>query len=300
MGPFGCWVNALEDAPGHRPNYRDGVSDFAPWGTADAAAHIRVPEASDDKYSRGVLGVITGSDMYPGAAVLGVGAALHTGVGMVRYLGGERVSTFVLQRRPEAVTADGRVQAWLIGSGTDATQQEPHAVAAADKAILQDVPIVLDGGALERVHDVTGPTIITPHHGELARVLGVERSEIADDPGSWARRAAEELGVTVLLKGHHTTVVGPGIDLVVSGAPAWLATAGAGDALGGILGALVASHADGIAADERELARLGATASFIHGRAAERASQGGPFTITDLIEAVPAVVAEILAGRRSA
>lgn len=270
------------------PNYRDVMSDFRAWTRADAATAIRVPVASDDKYSRGVLGVVTGSDTYPGAAVLGVDAALHTGVGMVRYLGGERASTLVLQRRPEAVTAYGRVQAWLIGSGTDVADQEPASVAIADRALGQRLPVVLDGGALERVHDATGPVIVTPHRGELARLLGVEKSAIAADPAAWAVRASEQVHATVLLKGSTTFVAGPGICLSVTGAPPWLATAGAGDALAGILGALVAGNA------EADLAVLGATAALIHGRAAARASAGGPFTITALIEAIPATVAELV------
>ena len=90
------------------------------WTVQDAARVLRRPTAPDDKYSRGVLGIRTGSDQYPGAAVLGVEAAWRTGLGMVRYLGPSVPTSLVLQRRPETVTADGRVQAWLIGSGTDA------------------------------------------------------------------------------------------------------------------------------------------------------------------------------------
>ena len=292
-------------------NYREQMStqpsplEYTRWGAAEAAKHIRVPAVHDDKYSRGVLGVITGSDQYPGAAVLGVEAALRTGVGMVRYLGGERVSTLVLQRRPEAVASDGRVQAWLIGSGTDHANREADAEAAIDTAIGQALPTVLDGGALERVHDragrtgdlPAGPTIITPHYRELGRVLGVDPSEIEHDPGKWAQRASWQLGVTVLLKGHTTYVAGGGVALSVSSAPTWLATAGAGDALAGILGALVATHADELAAEGSLLARLGATASVIHGLAAERASAGGPLTILDLAAEVPATIAELLASR---
>ena len=260
-----------------------------PFTAADAL--VKVPTEHDDKYSRGVLGLITGSDQYPGAAVLGVEAALRTGVGMVRYLGPRRASDLVLARRPEAVAGPGRVQAWLIGSGTD------HAAFAnpdADEAMAQGLPVILDGGALELHTQRTGPLVITPHYRELARVLSVDPSEIAEDPATWAVKAADLLRVTVLLKGHTTYVAGPGIQLAVQSAPTWLATAGAGDALAGILGALVATHSDEIQNDERMLARLAATASLIHGLAAERASRGGPITILDLCEAVPATVAALL------
>jgi NAD(P)H-hydrate repair Nnr-like enzyme with NAD(P)H-hydrate dehydratase domain len=101
----------------------------------------------------------------------------------------------------------------------------------------------------------------------------------------------------VLLKGNTTHVVGPGVALSVRAPTAWLATAGAGDALAGILGALVATHSKEIAADSTALARLAATAALVHGRAAERASGGGPFTILDLCAEVPSIVAELLRER---
>lgn len=272
------------------------MTDFVAWHPSDAAHHVAIPFDASDKYSRGVLGIITGSDRYPGAAVLGVDAALHTGVGMVRYLGGERASTLVLQRRPEAVTADGRVQAWLIGSGTDSVDKEGDAEAATEAALGQSLPTVLDGGALERVREAHGPTIITPHFGELARLLDVGRSRIEADPARWALTAADELDVTVMLKGHHTFVAGGGVALVASTAPSWTATAGAGDALAGILGALVATHT-GFDAEGSLLARLAATASVLHGLAAHRASGGGPFTILELIANLPPVIAELVAFR---
>lgn len=270
------------------------MSEYSTWTPDDAARHVRIPSAADDKYSRGVLGVITGSDQYPGAAVLGVEAALRTGVGMVRFLGGERVSTLVLQRRPEAVASDGRVQAWLIGSGTDHAAREAHTEAAIEEALGQSLPTVLDGGALEWVRRSTGPTVITPHFGELARLLGIDKQRIADDPAHWAQWASDDLGVTVLLKGNRTYVAGGGVLLAASSAPTWLATAGAGDALAGILGSLVATHVDDLAAEGSLLARLAATASVIHGLAAERASAGGPLTILDLAAAVPATIASLL------
>src|SRR3954463_15752274 len=93
------------------------------WTDADTTAEYRTPVPGDDKYSRGVVGVLTGSAQYPGAAVLGVEGAARAGAGMVRYLGDEGAARYLLQRRPEAVTAPGRVQAWLIGSGMDAAHR---------------------------------------------------------------------------------------------------------------------------------------------------------------------------------
>ena len=262
------------------------MSDFLPWTMDDAARHIAAPGPDDDKYSRGVLGIVTGSDRYPGAAVLGVEAALRTGVGMVRYLGPQHATSLVLQRRPEAVPGDGRVQAWLLGSGVDKADLD---LPVLHRALDQGVPVVLDGGALPLWDRATGPVVITPHAGELARLLGVPRESIDSDA---AVRASAELGVAVLLKGHRSYAVGGETRLVVSSAPSWLATAGAGDALAGILGALVATHE---IADLDTLARLAVTASMIHGLAAERASQGGPLTILDLAAQVSPVIAELLA-----
>ncbi|MEJ1231250.1 MAG: NAD(P)H-hydrate dehydratase [Galbitalea sp.] len=205
---------------------------YTAWSARDAAACIAVPGEDDDKYLRGVLGVITGSTQYPGAAVLGVEAALRTGVGMVRYLGPASPTGLVLARRPEAVTTNGRVQAWLIGSGMasaspgSAPNESAQWIAA---ALAQEVPVVLDGGALDRHSSAAGPVVITPHYRELAAVLGVDVDDIAADPGAAAARAADSLGVTVLLKGHTTFVASPdGTRLSASLAPAWLATAGGG------------------------------------------------------------------------
>jgi hydroxyethylthiazole kinase-like uncharacterized protein yjeF len=267
---------------------------YTEWTTRDAAGAIAVPRESDDKYSRGVLGVIIGSTMYPGAAVLGVEAALRTGVGMVRYLGPERPSALVLSRRPEVVTVDGRVQAWLIGSGIDAARDSESAEWMT-AALAQDVPVVLDGGGLSLFDQATGPVVVTPHFRELARLISGDAADVAADPGAAAASAAERLGATVLLKGHATYIASPdGLLLRVSLAPTWLATAGAGDALAGILGALVATHSAEAMADSAALARLAATAAVIHGLAAQRASAGGPLTVLDVATAVSGTIGELL------
>lgn len=271
------------------------MSTFTDWTPDDAREHIAMPRAHDDKYSRGVLGMITGSDAYPGAAVLGVEAALRTGVGMVRFLGDARPTQLVLQRRPEAVTVAGRVQAWLLGSGTDAAQRDEETSRRLAAALADGHPTVIDAGALDLIGRAAGPVVITPHFGELARVVGATRDQVSSNPAAWAVRAAEELGVTVLLKGHQTFVAAPdGTRIVASSAPPWLATAGAGDALGGILGALAATHADEVAADPGALARLAATAAVIHGLAADRASAGGPLVVLDVAAAVSRVIADLV------
>lgn len=268
----------------------------------DAARLIAVPGEHDDKYRRGVLGIVTGSAQYPGAAVLGVEAALRTGVGMVRYLGPQRATDLVLQRRPEAVTEPGRVQAWLLGSGMPAAghdgDRDPATRERFHHALDTGRPLVLDAGALDLAASTDAPAIITPHAGELARLLGLDVDAVRADPLGSARRAAERFGVTVLLKGHTTHVVGvTGDELLARSAPAWLATAGAGDALAGILGALIATHADATLDDPALLGRLAAAAAVIHGLAAQRASAGGPLTVLDLCRELGPTIAQLVKYR---
>ena len=276
------------------------TTDFLAWTPSDAAGEIAVPAPDDDKYSRGVLGVVTGSSAYPGAAVLGVEAALHTGVGMLRYVGPQRAADFVLHRRPEAVTGVGRVQAWLLGSGVDPDHLDDETREGFSAAASSGLPLVLDAGALSLREEATGPVVLTPHFRELAGATGQDVDDVTADPAGAAARAAERWGSTVLVKGHRTYVASPGgTRLVAASAPSWLATAGAGDALGGVLGALVATHADEVADDPEALARLAATAAVVHGLAAARASGGGPLTVLGLVHALPATIAEMLARREA-
>jgi len=264
------------------------------WSSADAARWITPPRDEDDKYSRGVLGFATGSTRYPGAAVIGVDAALHAGVGMVRYVGPEAVGALVLQRRPEAVLEAGRAQAWVVGSGTEAGPEEAFAP-------RDGMAFVLDAGAIGTAPTDLAPTILTPHAGELARLLGTTRDAVLADPVGSAREASAELGAVVLLKGATTHVVLDDRVAVVRAATPWLATAGAGDSLAGVLGALVATRAGRGPIDLDGLVGLGATAAFVHGSAARIAAGGehdgtggGPFTILDLGAALPEAIRRIL------
>lgn len=291
------------------------------WSAADAAAVLRRPTAADDKYSRGVVGLRTGSDAYPGAAVLGVEAAWRTGVGMVRYLGPECPRGLVLHRRPETVTADGRVQAWVIGSGTDAAARTADETAALRGILRADVPVVVDAGALDLVTALSRddhaadagapdpaarpPRVLTPHDREHAALrerlgLGAQPDRVAA-----ASETAAVTGAVVLLKGATTVVAAPDGDIrtVTTDVP-WLATAGTGDVLAGILGALLAAatamreknEGDGSAPTPQGCA---ATAAWLHGRAAAAASEahrGGPFVALEVAEAAASVVGGLLAG----
>jgi hydroxyethylthiazole kinase-like uncharacterized protein yjeF len=272
-------------------------TSWMPWAELDAAAYVAIPTAASDKYSRGVLGIVTGSSVYPGAAVLGVEAAARTGLGMIRYLGD--ATDPVLARRPEVVSAPGRVQAWLIGSGTD-SQDLGLLGALFSDALASIEPVVADAGALESV--ALAPrrgVIVTPHLRELARMLAAAGTDVAvadirADPARWTIRAANRLGVTVLLKGATTWIAEPdGPHLAVSIAPPWTATAGAGDVLAGILGALLATHSTA-AMEPGMPARLAASAAVIHAVAASIASRGGPIVALDIAERVPDAVRRLL------
>ncbi|MEZ3159977.1 ADP/ATP-dependent (S)-NAD(P)H-hydrate dehydratase [Microbacterium sp. BWT-B31] len=280
------------------------------WTADDAARVLRLPTARDDKYSRGVVGFRTGSDEYPGAAVLGVEAAWRTGAGMVRYLGPAFARELVLRRRPETVTVEGRAQAWVVGSGTPAPAAE-HETDAALRALLAGaVPVVVDAGALEAAVRATAPRVVTPHdreHAQLRRALGLAPADDGQREAS-ALETAAALEAVVVLKGARTVVASPSgwARIVDSGTP-WLATAGTGDVLAGVIGAVVAgAAASGAGADDRalgtdELAALAATGAWVHGRAgtaaaAGRGPSGGPITALDVAEALPGVVAQALAG----
>jgi hydroxyethylthiazole kinase-like uncharacterized protein yjeF len=280
------------------------------WAASDARPWIRIPGARDDKYSHGALGVFTGSAAYPGAAVLSVEAAARTGLGLIRYFGPVEPTRLVLERRPEVVTVVGRVDAYLIGSGVDPAELalDGSRNEAIMDALVSGLPVVLDAGALGFVTRSTGPTIITPHQRELARLLSehsetVSAEEVISEPGRWAEHAAEKFGVTVILKGAHTHIcraasgAHEGFHARIESPTTWMATAGTGDVLAGITAALVATHAQALDENPRVLAHLAATAAFVHAEAGYAASRGGPIVALDVAEAAPGVIAALIAGR---
>ncbi|WP_066040203.1 ADP-dependent NAD(P)H-hydrate dehydratase [Herbiconiux solani] len=290
-------------------------ADWRDWNELAASECIRVPGKDDDKYSRGVLGIVTGSAEFPGAAVLGVEAAVRTGLGMVRYLGAERAAGFVLHARPEAVTAEGRVQAWLIGSGMSSASRTDEESALLEKAVTGGEPVVADAGALDLAGRIVGPAVLTPHAGEMVTLLAdfgiqTDRRAVSANPESFAQRAADATGHVVLLKGSVTHVCGPAdadghrTAARVLAPSSWAATAGSGDVLGGIVGALVATHADELGdgsdlspeARTARLVGLAATGAYIHAWAAERASDRGPIAALDIAGAVPRIVARLVSG----
>lgn len=361
-----------------------------------ASDAIRLPHVDDGKYSRGVVGLVTGSQRYPGAAVLTARAAARTNTGMIRYLGPERAQNMVLSAVPEVVLGKGHVQSWVIGSGVpsagsagadaDAQRETIAALlkhyalngdAASDDIAYDMPPIVVDAGALDLLPaHVPGQVVITPHAGEMALLLnrledeavppyepepldkpldepsslsaraggattdatdashaeqgGVSHAgrpqhasasgssrltaqDVQSNPLACARRAHELTGATVLLKGAVTIVVDEDHTYVSGSAPAWLATAGAGDVLAGIVGALLAQQGEAITTAE-----TAATGAYLHGQAAAIASEseqqgwqepdlvgrthrqrfmtlGHPIVAGDVIQAIPEAIADAIA-----
>jgi hydroxyethylthiazole kinase-like uncharacterized protein yjeF len=273
------------------------------WSAKDAARCIITPSDLDHKYSRGVLGLITGSAQFPGAAVLTTAAASATGIGMVRFHSSSGLAHLVLHSTPSAVVQPGKVAAWLVGSGIDAKKYSDFTTWLRHRWFklvrLQSVPTVLDAGALYLAGSLEQPTVITPHSGELSTLLSargvqVSAEAIEGDPKKWVQIAADTLGVTVLLKGATTYVANDELLIQLPVATPWLATAGSGDVLAGILGALVATNAIEILNDYNHLAHVAATASFIHAQAAAKASNGGPINAESIIEALPNTIAQLL------
>ena len=246
-------------------------SDMRSLESADVIARWPVPGSRDDKYSQGVTGVMAGSSTYPGAAILCTGAAVAATSGMVRYAG--TAAAEVVSHWPEVIAtstanAAGRVQSWVVGPGLGTDEA---GAAALWFALETDLPVIVDADALTILAAHPGvlegrraPTVLTPHAGEFARLAG---HPPGDDRVGATRRLADAFGATVLLKGNVTVIADPGSAQPVYLNPAgqsWAATAGSGDVLSGVIGALLAS---GLPPGE-----AAAAAAFVHARAAALAA----------------------------
>ncbi|GJO02325.1 bifunctional NAD(P)H-hydrate repair enzyme [Mycobacterium marinum] len=262
---------------------------------ADVAAHWPVPGPRDDKYTQGVTGVLAGSSTYPGAAVLCSGAAVAATSGMVRYAGS--AAGEVLARWPEVIASPtpsttGRVQAWVVGPGLGT--DEPGS-AALWFALETNLPVIVDADGLtmlaahpELVVNRSAPTVLTPHAGEFARLAG---SGPGEDRVGATRKLADAFGATVLLKGNVTVIADPGGRVYLSPAgQSWAATAGSGDVLSGMIGALLAA---GLAPAE-----AAAAAAFVHARAAELSAldpgpDGAPTSASRILHHIRAALAAL-------
>ena len=273
------------------------------WNAKDSSRCIVIPNDLDHKYSRGVLGVITGSAQYPGAAVLTTSAALATGLGMVRFHSSSGLAHLVLHQSPEAVVQPGPVTAWIAGSGVHEKKYSDFTTYLRHRwfALLskQSVPTLLDAGALYLAGTLAQPTLITPHAGELSKLFSrrsitVSSEMIESDPITWAKKAADLFDVTVLLKGSRTVVVQGDLEISLSESTPYLATAGTGDVLAGIIGALIATNYIEILNSRERLAHVAATGAFIHNQAALIASKGAPISASQIIEHINEAIRKIL------
>jgi len=277
-----------------------GRPDAAAPQAADVAAWLPRPSAESDKYRRGVLGIVAGSDRFTGAAPLAVGGAVRGGAGMIRLVSAANAVAVVRQHWPEALVTvtdsvrtgrqliedAGRVQAWAAGPGMGTGEMSADLLGA---VLATSVPVLVDadGITLLAAHREllprAAPTLLTPHAGELARLLGADRADVEAHRLRFVTQAAAELGCTVLLKGSTTVIASPDADqevLVNPTGTSWLATAGSGDVLTGLAGSLLAQGL--------EPQRAAAAAAYLHGIAARLAAEGAPIGSSDIIGALPA------------
>jgi len=319
--------------------YLDGMPAVSAPQAQDIAALLPHPTAESDKYRRGVVGLLVGSDRYTGAALLATGGAVRGGAGMVRLVTFPNAATGVRHVHPEVVITElggetttrsaapqftpatarfagehhappedlhpvpasphgaglldsvGRVQAWTVGSGMGT---DDAAVGRLAEVLATNLPVLVDADGLtilakhRELLPRPAPTLLTPHAGELGRLLDANPADIEARRLEHARLAAAKLGACVLLKGSTTVVAPPdGRDpvLVNTTGTSWLATAGTGDVLAGLAGALLAQ---GLLPPQAAI-----TAAYLHGLAARLAARGAvtdgeaPIGASDVVTALP-------------
>ena len=239
------------------------------WHNRPGLWRLRRLEATDHKYSRGVVSVCGGA--MSGAARLAAAGARGAGAGLVRIVSETHAGLYrmgppglIVDEQPLAgLLDDSRRRVWICGPGLD-----PNEVRGALPALLAaGRQVVADAGALTEAagepERLRGVAVITPHAGEFARLFG--------DPGAdrlaAARAAAHRIDAVVVLKGADSIVAAPdGRAAIAGNAPPWLATAGAGDVLSGVVAAMLAA---GMAAFE-----AAAAAVWLHGEAGRLAGEG--------------------------
>lgn len=247
---------------------------------------LPVPDRADHKYTRGHLGVFSGGFSKTGAARLAAVAGLRAGAGLVTVLAsGDAIAanaahlTAVMLRRVdnetelETVLNDKRISAFVLGPafgiGERARSYVGHVTAAGRPLVLDADGLSAFAGQIDRLRAACekAPVIITPHEGEFARLFPDLSSDLDLSKVDRARRAADRIGAVVLYKGADTVVASPdGRAVINTNAPPWLATAGSGDSLAGIAGALLAQKVP--------VFEAAAAAAYRHGQAGQAAGEG--------------------------
>lgn len=260
--------------------------------TAEILAGVPRRSARDNKYTAGHVLVVGGSRGLTGAAALAARAALRADAGYVTIVAPAEslpvLETLVLEavKRPleEVFEAAGRAKALAVGPGLGREEEAKALV----RRLLAEValPAVVDADALFELEpgEWPAPRVLTPHEGELARLLGRESSEVAAHRLASVQEAAERFDCVVVLKGEDSLVAAPGGGVLVSalGLPS-LATAGTGDVLTGVTAAFLAKGL--------EPQHAAAAACAAQQLAAHEASQRYGLVASDVVEALPSVLA---------
>lgn len=289
-----------------------------------AREFLFAPSADEDKYRRGVVGVVAGSDTYPGAGLLAAFAASNTGVGMVRLNSTRRVEDLVLHYAPGVVTVGGRIQSGVIGPGCTSERYD-DCRELAQFCIDSTLPLLIDAGALDLVRSLVdyadthscslSRTILTPHHGEAARLLTQlgsphSRADVDADPAASAKELASLTGAIILLKSATTVCSylkhdqGSRTQEIVSipQETPWAGVAGSGDVLAGTVAGIIAGfqaraeRRQGTQSiSEAECAALASLGAWVHAQAALRASVGSdgetrPIQAIDIARALPEII----------
>lgn len=252
--------------------------------TLAAKPRLSAPSADAHKYTRGAVGVI-GGGMW-GAAVLAAAAAQKAGAGSVALSGVAQGGPAALIRKSEdAILADARIGALLLGPGLgrdkEAEQKLSRVLAYRRQLVLDADALTLIGAASGRIRQLSTPPVLTPHDGEFERLFG-------DRGGSKinrARLAAQKSGAIIVYKGADTVIAAPdGRVGVAMPGPGWLASAGTGDVLAGVVAAMLAQGLEPFEA--------AGAAVWLHAEAARRA---GPALIADdLVSCLPEAIAACL------
>lgn len=258
-----------------------------------AAQLLAPPDASSNKYNRGVVGFVTGSNRYPGAAVLGIESAYELGIGMVCYQGPAEVKKLVLSTRPETLMGLEKAKVLVLGSGISDDEQGEQKTNL-DIAVSMGLPMVIDAGAIDIIDfdRLTAPSILTPHVKEAERLflkLGHRRDakDIAANMSASAQELADLTSQAVLLKGSLSVLAVSSLTPIESGPGSpHLATAGTGDVLAGMIGALMAKFAVSSTITLSTIRDIALVANQLHSEAAEIAAQRGEFGASAVCKAI--------------